>query len=104
MSLLQSLRALSRNRTASITLAVTALLAPRLASAQGDMAGVDKSQAALMTQIYNEALQAFQRGEWGPAASGLAKLIAMVSNEGQAQIAPAYLTMGAAYYLSLIHI
>src|SRR5204863_6407872 len=55
-------------------------------------------QAALMAQIYNEALQAFQRGEWGPAASGFAKLIAMVPNEAQAQIAPAYLTMGAAYY------
>ncbi|HZJ15089.1 MAG TPA: tetratricopeptide repeat protein [Chthoniobacteraceae bacterium] len=87
---------MSRNRAAYLTLAVTALLVPS-ASAQ-DMAGVDKSQAALMAQIYNEALQAFQRGEWGPAASGFAKLIAMVPNEGQAQIAPAYLTMGAAYY------
>jgi hypothetical protein len=58
------------------------------------MAGVDKSQAAVLAQIYNDALKA-SAGRVGPAAKGFAKLIAMVPNEGQAQIAPAYLTMGA---------
>lgn len=47
---------------------------------------------------YNEAMRAFQSGNWVEAASGLEKLIKLVPNEGQAQIHPAYLTLGAAYY------
>jgi TolA-binding protein len=98
MFLFRSFRLLSRKRAASIALTVAAYFAPIFVRAQNDMAAVDKSQAALLAQIYNEALQAFQQGNWGAAASGFEKLIKMVPNEGQAQIAPAYLTMGAAYY------
>ena len=69
-----------------------------LAAAQGQQKLGEKSQAEILAETYNAAMKAFQQGNWGEAASGLEKLIKMVPNEGQAQIHPAYLTLGAAYY------
>ena len=49
--------------------------------------------------IYNSAMQAFQQGNWQSAADGLEKLIAAVTDEkAQAQLAPVYYQLGAAYF------
>ncbi len=95
MKTLPQIRRTVFRRTWAAYLTLAFALLPAFAPAQQP---VGKSEAQILAEIYNAAMKAFQAGNWSEAASGLEKLIKMVPNEGQAQIHPAYLTLGAAYY------
>ena len=90
------MRAFRRSRAVSFTLAIAASIGVSFFPARAQQN--EKSQAEILAETYNAAMKAFQQGNWGEAASGLEKLIKMVPNEGQGQIQPAYITLGAAYY------
>ncbi len=74
------------------------LIAVLPATVFGQQGNTEPSQAEILARLYNKAMSDFQKGDWGGAASGLENFVKQVPNEGQAQIAPAYFTMGAAYY------
>ncbi len=57
------------------------------------------SEAAILTALYNEAVQAFNAQRWDEAVTGFEKVIGMVKDPVQMQqMAPVFYTLGAAYF------
>lgn len=59
-----------------------------------------ETDAEKMALLYNAAMQAFQAQKWPEAASGIEKMLAIAAANPAlaAQLAPAYFTLGAAYF------
>ena len=95
MILSPSPKRFARFAAAVLTGVAVSLFAPATARAQQTETEADK-----MAIAYNAAMQAFQAQQWAAAAAGIEKVlvIAAATPALAAQLAPAYFTLGAAYF------
>ncbi len=89
------LRILGRTLAATMAFALTIPVTPGFAQ----QPAIQSSAAMDLAAMHNAAMTAFNKGDWGAAADGLEKVIAVITDPVErSKIAPLFYTLGAAYF------